>query len=51
MKITELRPMLWKLKDITNICYGIENFDHGMREFAIYDNEGYVLQFSLEIGE
>ncbi len=51
MKITELMPMLWKLKDITNICYGIENFGHEMREFAIYDNNGYVLQFGPEIGE
>lgn len=41
---------MWvKLKDITNICYGIENFEHGMREFAIYDNNGYMLQFGQEI--
>ena len=43
---------MWaKLKDITNICYGIENFDHGMREFAIYDNNGYMLQFGQEISK
>lgn len=30
---------LWeKLKEKSNICYPIENFDWGMREFAIYDN-------------
>ena len=43
---------MWaKLKDITNICYGIEDFEHGMREFAIYDNNGYMLQFGQGIAE
>lgn len=37
---------LWnKLKDKCNICYEIANFPWEMREFAIYDNNGYVLQF------
>jgi uncharacterized glyoxalase superfamily protein PhnB len=37
---------LWaRLKDRVRICYPIESFDYGMREFAIYDNNGYVLQF------
>lgn len=40
-----------KLKDITKVCYGIENFEHGMREFAIYDNNGYLLQFGQEVAE
>ena len=32
--------------DRVRICYPIETFDYGMREFAIYDdNNGYVLQF------
>jgi uncharacterized glyoxalase superfamily protein PhnB len=35
---------LW-LKDQARICYSIETFDYGMREFAIYDNNGYLLQF------
>ena len=26
-----------------------EDFEHGMREFAIYDNNGYMLQFGQEI--
>lgn len=43
---------MWeKLRDITTISYGIENFEHGMREFAIYDNNGYILQFGQEISE
>ena len=38
--------VLWQqLKDRPRICYPIDNFQYGMREFAIYDNNGYVLQF------
>ena len=41
---------LWaKFKDNTNVCYGLENFEYGMREFAIFDNNGYLLQFGQEI--
>lgn len=41
---------VWEeLKDKVEVCYGIENFDYGMREFAIYDNNGYLLQFGQEI--
>ena len=41
---------LWKkLKDEANVCYPIEDFEYGMREFAIYDNNGYLLQFGEEV--
>lgn len=33
------------LKDKTNVCYALDTFEYGMREFAIYDNNGYLLQF------
>jgi uncharacterized glyoxalase superfamily protein PhnB len=37
---------LWqRLKYRVRVCYPIENFEYGMREFAIYDNNGYLLQF------
>ncbi|NER15073.1 bleomycin resistance family protein [Leptobacterium flavescens] len=37
---------LWKeLKDKVDISYPIETFDYGMREFAITDCNGYLLQF------
>lgn len=40
---------LWLLlKDIVEVCYPPENFEYGMREFAIYDNNGYLLQFGQE---
>lgn len=38
-----------KLKDKCKICYPIENFAYGMREFAVYDYNGYLLQFGQEI--
>ena len=38
-----------ELKDKTRGCYEIENFDWEMREFAIYDNNGYLQQFGQEI--
>ena len=41
---------MWeKVKDKAKICYGIEDFEYGMREFAVYDNNGYMLQFGQEI--
>lgn len=43
---------LWEqLKEKAKVCYPIENFEYGMREFAIYDNNGYLLQFGQEISE
>jgi uncharacterized glyoxalase superfamily protein PhnB len=42
---------LWgELKDTTRVCYPVEDFHYGMREFAVYDNNGYLLQFGQEIG-
>jgi uncharacterized glyoxalase superfamily protein PhnB len=41
---------LWsRLEDSVRVCYPIETFEYGMREFAIYDNNGYVLQFGEPI--
>ncbi|MBE9585767.1 VOC family protein [Mucilaginibacter sp. JRF] len=39
------------VKDKVNICYPIETFDWGMREFAIYDNNGYILQIGQQVAE
>lgn len=40
-----------QLKDTNEIVYPIEDFEYGMREFAIKDCNGYILQFgqSLEV--
>ena len=42
--------VLWaELKDKTKVCYPIETFSYGMREFAIFDNNGYLLQFGQPV--
>jgi uncharacterized glyoxalase superfamily protein PhnB len=38
-----------QVKDAARVCYPIEDFDYGMREFAVFDNNGYLLQFGQEI--
>ncbi|WP_295797343.1 VOC family protein [Mucilaginibacter sp.] len=41
---------LWEqLKVVTHNCYALETFDYGMREFAIYDNNGYLIQFGQPV--
>ena len=37
------------LKHKAEILYPIENFEYGMREFAIRDCNGYTIQFGQEI--
>ncbi len=47
---TEDVDALWNsVKNTLNICYPIKNFDYGMREFAVHDNNGYLLQFGQEL--
>lgn len=37
---------LWaEVKDVVEIAYPLEVFHYGMAEFAIYDSNGYMLQF------
>ena len=38
-----------RLRERARVCYPIEDFAYGMREFAIYDNNGYLLQFGQPI--
>jgi uncharacterized glyoxalase superfamily protein PhnB len=38
-----------QIKDRATVVYPLENFPYGMREFAIRDNTGYLLQFGQEI--
>lgn len=41
---------LWEeVKDRARVLYPLETFEYGMREFAIHDNNGYLLQFGKEI--
>ena len=41
---------LWQqIKERATVVYPLEDFEYGMREFAIRDNNGYILQFGQEI--
>ena len=47
---TEEVDAIWeKLQHQVTVVYPIEDFDYGMREFAIRDNSGYLLQFGQEM--
>lgn len=39
------------LKDRANVYYPIDDFEYGMREFAIKDCNGYILQFGQDISK
>jgi len=38
-----------QVKDAATVVYPLQNFPYGMREFAIQDNNGYVLTFGAPI--
>jgi uncharacterized glyoxalase superfamily protein PhnB len=41
---------LWQqINERATVVYPLEDFAYGMREFAIRDNNGYILQFGQEI--
>ena len=40
-----------KLKDKCKVCYPIETFDYGMREFGIFDINGYLIQFGQPVNQ
>ena len=47
----ENADVVWqKVAPMCKACYPPDNFEYGMREFAVYDNNGYLLQFGHEIG-
>jgi uncharacterized glyoxalase superfamily protein PhnB len=49
-RVQDVEGLWLRLKDKTRVCYPLEDFEYGMREFAIYDNNGYLLQFGRETG-
>ncbi len=50
-KIDEVEALWQSLQDQARVCYPLEDFEYGMREFAVYDNNGYLLQFGQELHE
>lgn len=52
LQTPEEADKFWQqVKDRATVVYPIENFDYGMREFAVNDNNGFILQFGAEIRE
>lgn len=47
--VDDVDAMWEKVRNKARECYLIDNFNYGMREFAIYDNNGYLLRFGSEI--
>jgi uncharacterized glyoxalase superfamily protein PhnB len=39
-----------RLRERCAVVYPVEDFEYGMREFAIRDNSGYLLQFGQRLG-
>jgi len=47
---TDTVDEMWEtLKDKVEVCYPIEDFYYGMREFGIFDNNHYLIQFGQDI--
>ena len=51
VSVSDVNSYWQTLKDRCHISYPIENFEYGMREFGIYDNNGYLLQFGQRVKE
>ncbi|HEX9169577.1 MAG TPA: VOC family protein [Roseiarcus sp.] len=41
----EIDALWWKVKDRASIIYAVDDFDYGMHEFGIRDDNGYHLAF------
>ncbi len=48
-RTTEMDAWWQALKEKATIAYPLEDFEYGMREFAIIDCNGYMLQFGQEL--
>ena len=49
IQVDDVEKIWTQLKDQVKIVYPIENFEWGMREFAILDINGYMIQFGQNI--
>jgi len=45
----EVAKIYAEIKNKVIISYPLEDFAYGMREFGLYDNNGYLLQFGTAI--
>lgn len=51
LRVQDVEALWIRLKDQARICYPMETFPYGMREFAVFDPDGYLIQFGEEIPE
>lgn len=51
MATDDVEAMWQALKNTPLVYYGLETFDYGMKEFAIKDCNGYILQFGQDTGQ
>ncbi len=49
-RVTDAVALWVQLREKVRVCYPLEDFPYGMREFGVYDNNGYLLQFGQDIG-
>jgi len=49
IKTDDVETLWHQLKDKVTVVYELETFDWGMKEFAVYDNNGYMIQFGQEV--
>lgn len=49
-KVDSMWKKISKNEDV-NVCYPPDDMDYGMREFGIYDLNGYLLQFGQPLSE
>lgn len=48
-RVDDVQALWERIKEKVKVLYPLETFEWGMREFGIYDNNGYMLQFGEEI--
>ena len=49
VKLDDVESLWESVKNKVNVSYPLESFDYGMKEFGMYDNNGYLIQFGQEI--
>ena len=49
MEVSDVDARWDAVRDHARICYTPETFSYGMRELAVYDNNGYLLQFCAPV--
>jgi uncharacterized glyoxalase superfamily protein PhnB len=48
-RVDDIESLWNQINTKAKTCYPLESFEYGMKEFAIYDNNGYLLQFGEPI--